>query len=240
MTTIMNLTRYSLFVLSAIICSTSVFAQNTKGLSVPKPAETNTTGKTYALIIGVSKYKNPAIPQLQYADRDAVAFYEYLKACGIDTFNVHLLINEHATSGDFWADLNDITEKAVKGDKVFFYFSGHGDVESKVITQDAYLLPYDAPKVAYASGAIGIYYVKGYLATLSSKGVQVIFITDACHAGNLAGGREGMQNAATMLKGQWQDEIKILSCEPGEVSIEGKQWGGAWFIQLPTHKGYGW
>ena len=29
-----------------------------------------------------------------------------------------------------------------------------------------------------------------------------------------------------MLKESWKDEIKILSCQPGELSLEGKQWGG--------------
>lgn len=215
----------TLLLIFSFFTAMHVSAQTSKGMSVPTVADSKIDGKTYALIVGVSKYKNPAIPQLQYADKDAIAFHDYLVSCGVDSFNIRLLLNEHATSGDFWADIDAITDQAQKGDKVFFYFSGHGDVESKVITQDAYLLPYDAPKVAYASGAIAVYLLKGYLGTLSSKGVQVVFIADACRSGNLAGGREGMENAANMLKGQWKDEIKILSCEPGELSLESKQWG---------------
>ncbi|MFI5221878.1 MAG: caspase family protein [Bacteroidia bacterium] len=203
----------------------SLHAQQTKGVSVAPASQKTAEGKTYALIAGISKYKNPAIPSLQFADKDAFAFYEYLKATGVDSNNIILLLNENAKSGEIWTNVDYITSLAKKGDKVFIYFSGHGDMESRIITQDAYLLPYDAPKVVYASGAISILLLKGYLATLSSNGVQVIFIADACHSGNLAGGREGMEATATVLKDKWKDEVKILSCQPGELSLEGKQWG---------------
>ena len=216
----------ALIICALLLSATCGFSQNTKGFSVPKTAENNVSGKTYALIVGVAKYRNTAIPSLQFADKDAVEFYEYLKESGVDTANMLLLLNEGAKNSDIMISLDEMTDKAQKGDKIFIYFSGHGDVESKVITQDAYLLSYDAPNKVYAGGgAIAVYLLKGYLATLSSKGVQVIFITDACHSGNLSGGREGMENAANVLKGQWKDEIKILSCQPGELSLEGKQWG---------------
>lgn len=222
--------KYMGLIIASIFCAFSInilYAQNTKGA---KPATNDAPkqqaqGKTYALIVGISKYKNPSIPQLQFANRDAVAFRNYLVSTGVDSNNITLLVDEQATNGEFWASLNFITDIAKQGDMVYIYFSGHGDVESKTIIKDAYLLPYDAPKCVYPAGAIGIVYLKSWIATLSSNGIQPIFIADACRSGNLAGGREGMDATASVLKDKWQDEIKILSCQPGEFSLEGTQWG---------------
>ncbi len=52
-------------------------------------------------------------------------------------------------------------------------------------------------------------------------------ITDACRAGKLAGsGINGTQVTAQQLSQQFANEIKILSCQPDEFSLEGEQWGG--------------
>ena len=218
--------KYALIIFAFLPFAINAYSQNTKGFSVPKTTENNVTGKTYALIVGVAKYKNPAIPQLKYADRDAMAFKNYLVATGVDSNNITLLLNEKATVSEFWANIGFLIDVAKKGDKVFIYFSGHGDVENKTVVKDAYLLPYDAPKCVYPAGAIAVVLLKSWIAQLSASGIQAIFIADACRSGNLAGGREGMEAAAAMLKENWQDEIKILSCQPGELSLEGKQWGG--------------
>jgi len=183
-------------------------------------------GTAYALVVGISTYKDPSIPQLQYADVDALAFHEFLKTNGVQEDNIHLLLNENATNAAFWTILNYISEKATRGDQVYIYFSGHGDVETKTVVKDAYLLPYDSPSSVYPMGAIGMVYLKSWLATFSSNGIQTIFIADACKSGNLIGGREGMEAAANILKDKWQDEIKIVSCQPGELSLEGAKWGG--------------
>jgi tetratricopeptide (TPR) repeat protein len=183
-------------------------------------------GKTYALIVGVSNYQNPNIPDLKYADVDALMFKEYLISTGVAESNIQTLINEQATNSSFWSTLNYLSEQLKDGDRFYIYFSGHGDVENKTIVKDAYLLPYDSPYAVYPMGAIGILYLKSWIATFSSKGVQTIFIADACRSGNLIGGREGMEATANILKDKWEDEIKIVSCQPGELSLEGEQWGG--------------
>jgi tetratricopeptide (TPR) repeat protein len=188
--------------------------------------ERHSVGNTYALVIGVSKYKNPNIPELKFADVDALVFREYLLSSGVPEQNVYTLINENATNASFWSTLNFLADQVKDGDQVYIYFSGHGDVENKTIVQDAYLLPYDSPHSVYPMGAIGIVYLKSWIATFSSRGVQTIFIADACKSGNLIGGREGMEATANVLKDKWQDEIKIVSCQPGELSLEGDQWGG--------------
>ncbi len=216
----------SIILFQLLVLSTALCAQNTKGVSVAYSSPQEQTGKTYALIVGISKYKNPAIPSLQFADRDALAFRNYLVASGVDSNNITLLMNENASYAETMLSLDELcTQKAKAGDKVFIYFSGHGDVESRVITNVGYLLPYDAPKVVYAISAINVRTLQDYVSTLSANGVQAIVITDACHSGNLAGGLEGMKNIQTVLGDKWKDEIKILSCQPGELSLEGKQWG---------------
>jgi len=211
-----------------IFLSCEGFAQiKAKGIIVDTvKSSAKKSGKTYALIFGISKYKNPAIPQLQYADADARAFYHYLINSGIDSNSLILRTNETATYGEFWANIDYLTNIAQQGDKIYIYFSGHGDVENKTIVKDAFLLPYDAPRNVYPISAINVMLLKSWIATWSSKGIMSIFIADACRSGNLAGGREGMEAAANIMKDKWEDEIKILSCQPGELSLEGKQWGG--------------
>lgn len=40
----------------------------------------NGTGSTHAVVVGISNYQNSAIPDLQYADRDAEAFDAWLRS----------------------------------------------------------------------------------------------------------------------------------------------------------------
>ena len=57
--------------------------------------------RSYALVVGISKYKNlPVKAQLQYPDRDAADIYSTLiseKAGQFPAEGVHKLINEQAT-----------------------------------------------------------------------------------------------------------------------------------------------
>lgn len=217
--------RASLVIIYFLVVFSYCYSQSAKGWDVPVSTTSNiSSGNTYALIIGVSKYKN--LPsQLKYADKDASVFYNYLITTGVAPQNVHLLLNEEALKGNIWAEVEYLLDVAKKGDKVYVYFSGHGDVEHKTIGHKAYLLPYDSETHGYVSCAVGIPDLKDYFATLSASGVQLIFIGDACRVGNLVGGMEGISTTATILQEQWTDEIKILSCQPGQLSQESKQWG---------------
>jgi uncharacterized caspase-like protein len=201
-------------------------AQEVKGFSISNNSLQDITGKTYALIVGISKYQNPNIPSLQFADRDAVAFRNYLVASGVDSNNIILLTNEDATCFNVKFDFDDLcTNRTKEGDKVFFYFSGHGDVESRTVVKTGYLLPYDATDKVYSINGIEIKFLQDYSATLSSKGVKPFLIVDACHAGKLAGGREGVSLTASVFANKWKNETKFLSCQPGEISLENFSWG---------------
>ena len=190
------------------------------------------TGKTYAVVTGISDYQDPGIPDLKYAVKDAEAFANYLRSQAGGSLNqdqLKILLNQQATLGQFASALDWLLEVCKPGDRAIIYFSGHGDVERKTITQPGFLLCWDAPARVYMSGgAFGLAYLEEVINTLSSlNNVKVVMVADACHSGKLSGSQiGGVQATAANLARQYSNEIKILSCQPNEFSLEGEQWGG--------------
>ena len=106
-------------------------ASSAIGQSPPKPRDSTIIGpQTFAMIMGISKYKY--VQPLNYADKDAEMFKEYLKSPAggkISEDNVFMLLNEQAVSANFWAKGFKWLEakKLRKGDRLFIYLAGHGD-----------------------------------------------------------------------------------------------------------------
>lgn len=187
---------------------------------------------TYAVIVGISDYQNPEIPDLSFAHKDAEAFATFLKSqagYNLQDSNLRLLINEEATGAAVATAIDWLYESVEKDDQAIIYFSGHGDVEKKGINQLGFLLCWDSnPKIYMAGGTYSLYYLQNMISAISlQKNAQVIMIADACRSGHLAGSAvNGAQLTAANLAQQYENEIKILSCQPDEFSIEGLQWGG--------------
>ena len=190
---------------------------------------------TRAVVIGISDYQDPDIPDLKYADRDAKAFAEFLRSPSggnLDEDNIRVLTNDKATSGQMGAELGWLIDESKEGDIVIVYFSGHGDVETKIFGDPGYLLAWDAPSRSYLTG--GVLEINSFNRIIQSLSIQnkakVIVITDACRAGALAGEKfGGAQISNASLAEKFANEIKILSCQHDEFSIEGEQWGGGIF-----------
>jgi protein O-mannosyl-transferase len=194
----------------------------------------NSNGQTpkpriLGVVMGISKYQN--VPSLRYADRDAMSFYNFLlspSGGAADTNNIRLLLNEKATSYNFFEAMDNLLDMAKEGDQVYIYFAGHGDVEKKTGRQNGFLIGYNAPANCYAAGGcVGVRYLQDYVETLvTNNKTKVTMIIDACRSGKLAGGAEGAEVTALALKAEWKGVTKILSCQPGETSLEGEKWGG--------------
>ncbi|MFZ2898728.1 MAG: tetratricopeptide repeat protein [Saprospiraceae bacterium] len=187
--------------------------------------------KTWAVIAGVSDYQHKEITDLQYAHRDASAFYEFLRSPAggsIPDDQIQLLLNEQATMARFASSLDWLIEKAGEGDEVFIYFAGHGDVENKTVGQHGFLLPWDSPARSYIAGAYPLFYLQSVVSTLSLQNkAKVIMVADACHSGKLAGASvQGSKITTANLQQTYANEVKILACGPDELSVEGQQWGG--------------
>ncbi len=188
--------------------------------------------KTYAVVIGISDYQDGEIPDLRFADKDAAAFANYLRSpAGGSLSGDHLLVltNENATAGRIAAALDGLLERAKEGDQVLIYFSCHGDVERKTISQPGFLLCWDAPRRVYmGGGTYSLLYLQEIVSTLAvTNKAKVVVVADACHAGKLAGSQiAGPQLTSANLARQFANEVKIMSCQPEELSLEGEQWGG--------------
>jgi tetratricopeptide (TPR) repeat protein len=212
-----------------LISAMSVISQvNNKGVSVNNNQSGNASTNIHALIVGISKYQN--VPGLSYADADAYSFYNFLispAGGNVDSNNIKLLMNENATSANIFASLDWLLENVKEGETVLIYFSGHGDLETKTMMQNGFLLAADAPKSCYmAGGTVGLFYLQTYLNTLIDRNkAKVIMISDACKSGKLAGGVDGATNTMQALQQQWSNVVKILSSQAGELSQEGQKWG---------------
>lgn len=225
-----NMTRSILLFLAML--PVLLAAQTNKGLQPVSSSSGISGGNTYALVVGISDYQDPAIPDLRFADRDAEAFANFLRSPAggsLDEDHLQVLTNRDATLGQFAAALDWLMEVSGEGDLVILYFSGHGDVEARRLSQPGYLLGWDAPSRNYmAGGALNVRDLQDIVSTLSVQNKsRVWLITDACRSGKLSGSDiNGAQLTGQNLARQYANETKILSCQPNEYSIEGEQWGG--------------
>ncbi len=210
-------------------------AQEPKGvtpIATSSNFELQTSNSIRAVVVGISDYHDPAIPDLQFADRDARAFAAWLqsKAGGsVPADNIQLLTNEKATVAQVGLALNWLLETSQEGDVAVIYFSGHGDLDSKKMRdQWGYLLTWNTQAAIYIASAYPLNYLQNIVSTLSiDMKVRVELFLDACHSGKLAGSAiGGGQATAQSLSRQFANEVKVLSCQPNEFSIEGEQWGG--------------
>ena len=187
-------------------------------------------GNTYAIIIGISNYKN--VDDLQYADKDASAFENFLQSSAggaVPKINIETFLNENASRTNVGDAISVVARKVKPGDRVYFFFAGHGDMEDLTQIENGLLLLYSSPNGNYFGmndDVLEILDLKRYLSPLAQRGIEMIFIVDACHSGNLKGGVEGIQQTASALTASWGKEYKILSCQPNQLSLESAEWGG--------------
>ncbi|MBK6379589.1 MAG: caspase family protein [Chitinophagaceae bacterium] len=202
-----------------IFCSNLIFAQLAG------------KGNTYAIVIGISDYKDTDIKKLSFSNRDAVVFADFLMSASggsVPRQNIKLLIDSAATIGEVDKSFSWLKYNCKEGDKVYFYFSGHGETENVTMFRNGYLICYNTPSVAFVNMGLSIDRLNDIVTTLSTEiKAKVIVITDACHSGTMAGNKfKGNFFAGEQLMRKKKNEIRMASCKPDELSNEKADWGG--------------
>jgi hypothetical protein len=135
-----------------------------------------------ALVIGISKYKNPNVPSVDYAKHGATIMKEYLvNTLGYSEKRIIYADDENAGKNDFNIMLQKLSNmvKAGKSD-VFVYYNGHGAPDTK--TSEAFFVPYDCdPEYANVSGyPVSEFY--NQIGKLPARSMTVVL--DACFSGS--------------------------------------------------------
>jgi tetratricopeptide (TPR) repeat protein len=192
-------------------------------MQAPDPT---TSGDIHALIIGISRYAN--FPSLQFADRDALAFYNLLlsDAFGADSNRIALLLNEQATQNRVDEALMNLTSFVKEGDRVFIHFSGHGGVEGLTTSKRGFLLTHETSQsnlrlTSYRIDDLNA--IVGELATANKANVYLVM--DACHSGKVEVEKGKGLSPVNEYLGRITYGTSFLSSGPDELSLEGNQWG---------------
>ncbi len=214
----------SIFLVLVMVLVMQAFPQQANKSSAEK-------GNTYAVIVGISSYESDGITRLDFAHKDAKEFEKFLRTSAggaVPEENIRLLLNKEATYTAIYNALYWLLETCNKNDLVYFYFSGHGDIESNTIYKLGFLLAANTPRSNYINNAVRIEDLNNIANTLSvEKGAKVVLITDACHSGKLAGtDNRGNFLVGDQLRTVKGNEIRITSCGPDQLSNEDERWGG--------------
>ncbi len=211
-----------LVLLFAIVLS----AQQQRDLRVERDTATAVAGvsvpRSYALVVGISQYKELPDRALQFADRDAESIYAILISPAGGNFraeNVHKLIGPRATLANLRRELEEwLPSVAKQEDRVLIYFAGHGFV----FGGKAYLAPYDLlpkniPGTGYPMETLG----KVIGSRINAR--YKVLLTDACHSGAITPENQAINRSLLDLH---TSLYSLTASRDRESSYESADWGG--------------
>jgi hypothetical protein len=204
----------------------------------PDAAERQGTGskerQLYAVVVGVKSFKDPEIPGLTRADRDAEDFSTFCKERKELFSKAHLtlLLNEKATRANVASALRQDLKPAGKNDIVIVYLSGHGATDP-AMPNEYYFVTYDA-KLSNLFGTALLMNDPNLFKGVDSN--NVFLITDACYSGGFSPGIEGATaKSADRFLATFHDtrgRIAMSSSRPDEKSYEKDVYGNSIFTHF--------
>lgn len=186
-------------------------------------------GKTYALLVGISKYARPEL-SLQFANADADVFGKLLESPrggGVSPDSVLLLTDEKATTAAVRNGFQDfLKRRATKNDTVVILIAGHGTVEVPG-SKNAFILTYDSDPQDLKSTALGMDELQSLFEEQLTKVGRVLLFVDVCKAGTIGTIHNTMVSSDVQHLGDVEGDLfGLLASRPKEVSLEGPEFGG--------------
>jgi hypothetical protein len=138
--------------------------------------------KRQAVIVGINKYEDPDISELEGAENDAKDIYERLKDHHIGNFEIpddHYLTGKKATCKRIRKAISDLLWQTDPSDLALFYFSGHGFRDGY---QNGYIAPFDMSKSEPFVNGINMRELKQVMLDSIDRSI-VLIILDCCHSG---------------------------------------------------------
>ena len=134
----------------------------------------------YAVVIGISQYREDVVAKIPYASKDAEAIAQVLEVQGgIPKTHIKLLTDSKATNTDIRNHVNDWLRMRVKPDSiVYIYYAGHGTPNPQ--TGEVYLVPWEG----HPDFPSGLYPLKEFYAALNKlPAKEIVVMLDSCFSG---------------------------------------------------------
>lgn len=150
----------------------------------PAAAQNRPVDDKWALIIGISRFKDPTM-DLKYPAKDASDFRDYLvKEAGFAEDHVKLITDGEATRAGILSAIGDkwLPKTAQPDDLVVIYISSHGSPSKMDNEGSNYIIAHDTKKDELYATGISLQ----NLASMIKDRVhcdRVLVILDACHSG---------------------------------------------------------
>ena len=180
--------------------------------------------RTYAVIVGISKYASDDIDNsgVKYTAADALAFKGLLEDQGVPEQNIRLLVNENATSENIKSALWDwLPLKAYgKAHRVIIFYAGHGIL----YRNKGFFVTYESDPDKWGGTALPMDDVNEAFDMIGAG--QIVFFSDACHSGvvteEMSIAQRGRELGSGYLINRFSGEgrVMITASKGTEKSIE--------------------
>lgn len=162
--------------------------------------------RTFVISVGISVYEDSTM-NLNKPAADARLFAQTMQ---MHTPNILRISNRNATREKIIALIDTVCHTASEGDRIVFFFSGHGN-NGFMYTHDRCYLRYDDIKVRMNA----------------SKASEKYCFVDACRSGSVAEAYTDSVNEASSSDGI----VYIMSSRADELSWEGSKYDNGYFTQ---------
>lgn len=145
------------------------------------------SGRKFAVIIGVSEYKNndAGLTDLAFADKDAEALFQLLTQGGFNPNDILFLTNERATLSAVRDSLARFLTRAASTDMILFFLAGHGTPDP-YDRRNLYYLVHDSKVADLKNTALPMLELKQMIdQKLQAK--RAVFLLDTCHSAGVSG-----------------------------------------------------
>ena len=219
-------------------CKVSLIAENINGFSDPAVINLYWKGvipidilkpKLYLLAIGISNYDNPDL-KLKLAAKDARDFTAAIlrqKGLLYEDVVVRLLTDKDATKDNILEGLDWVQRETTHNDVAMIYLGGHGLNDN---IGNFYFLPVGADPERVRTTCLMFGEIKITVAAVSGK---IVVFADACHSGNILGGRKGpdINGLVNELSSVENGAIVFTSSTGNQYSLEDLSWGNGAFTK---------
>jgi DNA-binding response OmpR family regulator len=181
-----------------------------------------TTPKTTGLCVGVNRYRDKSISNLNTCENDARLLYNILFQSDTEGRSALLSTEKKSpsatspTTNTIIGNLVKMSQSADPQDTLMFYFSGHGSY----FEGQSYLFPADTYSYAIEHTAIPVHKIKEIMS--KSVAQSKIMILDSCHSGASIGKTDSIMSPEFIrdVFSHAEGFAIIASCKQGEKSYE--------------------